>query len=82
MKKKNRVHDSCVHITTPGPFNSFNQMNTAPHGVSAFCGSITGTFVLAGFLYRVGVSRSMMSQMLPIVPLPELLLLKAGAFEV
>ena len=35
-----------------------------------------------GLLYRARVSRSMMSQMLPMVPLPELLLLRAGAFDV
>lgn len=48
------VHNFCVHITTPGPFNSFNQMNTAPHGVSAFCGSITGTFVWLGCFIESG----------------------------
>lgn len=44
FKKEKYVIDFCAHITTPGPFKSFN----LTHGVSTFCGSITGTFVWMG----------------------------------
>lgn len=44
FKKEKYVIDFCAHVTTLGPFKSFSLTN----GVSAFCGSITGTFVQMG----------------------------------
>lgn len=44
FKIEKHVIDFCAHITTCGPFKSFS----LTHGVSAFCESITGTFVWMG----------------------------------
>lgn len=53
-EKEKYAIDFCIHISTPGPFKSFNQIKISPHRVSAFCESITGMSMWRGYYIEPG----------------------------